>query len=68
MPDIVHRPIDAAVLARLVAAGCDPRLARLYAARGLRDAAELETRFASLASPRHLAHVDDAARLLADAI
>jgi single-stranded-DNA-specific exonuclease len=68
MPEIVCRPIDAAVLARLEAAGCEPRLARLYAARGLEQPGELETRFSGLAAPERLAHVDDAARLLADAI
>ena len=68
MPEIVQRSFDEAACARLEAAGCTPRLARIYAARGLQDAAELETRFASLAAPDRLAHIDDAARLLADAI
>src|SRR5207244_8758768 len=53
---------------RLVAEGCDPRLARLYAARGLASMAELATTFKALAEPGLLHHVDDAARLLADAI
>ena len=68
MPEIHHRPIDEAARARLIAAGCDPRLARLYAARGLGSVEELATTLASLASPERLHHVDDAARLLADAI
>lgn len=68
MPEIHHRPVDEAARARLIAAGCDPRLARLYAARGLGSAEELATTLASLAPPDRLHHVDDAARLLADAI
>ena len=68
MPEIRERPIDAAACERLVASGCDPRLARLYAARGLDDLAALATTLASLAAPERLHHVDDAARLLADAI
>ena len=68
MPEIRQRPIDEAARARLVAAGCDPRLARVYAARGLSALEELATTLQSLAAPERLAHVDEAARLLADAI
>lgn len=68
MPEIVSRPIDAAALASLVTAGVDPRLARLFAARGVSEASSLASSLASLVAPEHLAHVDDAARLLADAI
>ena len=68
MPEIHHRPIDEAARARLIAAGCDPRLARLFAARGLASMDELATTLAALAAPERLHHVDDAARLLADAI
>ena len=68
MPEIHRRAIDPAALGLLVAGGCDPRLARLYAARGMTTLQELETRFAALAGPDRLHHVDDAARMLADAI
>jgi single-stranded-DNA-specific exonuclease len=68
MPEITRRSFDEAACARLVAAGCDPRLARLFAARGMASPEELGTTFGSLAPPRHLAHVDHAATLLADAI
>ena len=68
MPEIAARPIDEAARERLVAGGCDPRLARIYAARGLSSLDELATTLKSLASPERLHHVDDAARLLADAI
>jgi single-stranded-DNA-specific exonuclease len=68
MPEIVERRIDEAACARLVAGGCDPRLARLFAARGLGSMDELATTLRSLAPPERLAHVRDAAVLLADAI
>src|SRR5690349_4680736 len=68
MPEIVARPIDEEARARLAAAGCDARLARLYAARGLAALEELDTAFRCLAAPAQLSHIDDAARLLADAI
>ena len=68
MPEIVERPVDAQVVARLAAAGCDPRLARIYAARGLASTDELATTLKSLVAPESLLQADDAARLLADAI
>ena len=68
MPEIVRRAVDEAALARLVAAGVDARLARLFVARGVTDAAELETALPRLHPPKALAHVDEAAALLADAI
>ncbi len=68
MPEIVRRPWDEATRERLVQAGCDPRLARLFAARGMASAAELATSLGGLAAPDGLAHVNDAAALLADAI
>ena len=68
MPDIVSRDIDAAAFGALTAAGCDPRLARIFAARGLASMDELATTLRSLAAPDRLQHVEDAARLLADAI
>src|SRR3954470_6876168 len=68
MPDIVSRPVDQAACDRLTAAGCAPRLARIYAARGLTAVEELATTLQSLLQPERLSHVDDAARLLADAL
>ncbi|MEO7743673.1 MAG: single-stranded-DNA-specific exonuclease RecJ [Usitatibacter sp.] len=68
MADVACREIDEAARARLVAAGCDPRLARLYAARGLTSMDDLATTLQSLVSPERLTHIDTAARLLADAI
>jgi single-stranded-DNA-specific exonuclease len=68
MPEIVARGIDAASVAALVAAGCDARLARLFAARGLTSMDELATTLKSLVTPDRLHHIEDAGRLLADAI
>jgi single-stranded-DNA-specific exonuclease len=68
MPEIAARPVDEAACERLVAAGIDARLARLFAARGVASAAELAPTLKSLIAPDRLAHVDEAARLLADAI
>jgi single-stranded-DNA-specific exonuclease len=52
----------------LVAAGVHPLLARIYAARRIRSSAELRYEAAALLSPSLLKGVDDAARLLADAV
>jgi single-stranded-DNA-specific exonuclease len=68
MPEIVSRTSDPAIVERLAAAGCDPRLARLYAARGMSSPDELESSLKLLVPPDRLTHVDEAARLLADAI
>jgi len=68
MAEITSRAVDEAARARLLAEGCDPRLARIYAARGLTGMGELETSLSGLVAPERLSHVDDAARLLADAI
>ncbi len=68
MPEITVRRIDEPARALLVAAGCDPRLARLFAARGLLLAEELATTLQALVPPERLSHVDEAARLLADSI
>jgi single-stranded-DNA-specific exonuclease len=68
IPQVALRTLDESACARLVAAGCDPRLARLFAARGLGTPEELGTSLKSLVGPEKLAHIEDAARLLADAI
>jgi single-stranded-DNA-specific exonuclease len=68
MTDIVPREVDAAAEQALLAGGCEPRLARLYAARGVRDATQLSPALANLLAPEGLTHAIDAARLLADAI
>ncbi|HXZ47413.1 MAG TPA: single-stranded-DNA-specific exonuclease RecJ [Usitatibacter sp.] len=68
MAEIVERSVDEAGSARLLAAGCDPRLARIFAARGLTSPEELDRTLGRLAPPASLARAEDAARLLADAI
>jgi len=68
MPEIVKRAIDAAARARLVAGGVEPRMAALFAARGVRDAAELAATLPGLVAPDRLGMAGEAATLLADAI
>ena len=68
MPEITARKVDAAALAALIAAGVDVRMARLYAARGVAGVDALRTDASALVAPQALAHVEEAAKLLADAI
>ncbi len=65
---ILTRPYSEADRVALMRAGMHPVLARVYAARKIRSATELETDPARLLAPSQLAHAEDAARLLADAI
>ena len=62
---IARRAVPQAA-ATLAATGIDPVLARLFAARGIRDAAELDCGLAAL--PRSIVNIDAAAARLADAI
>ena len=68
MPEIVTRESDPAAFKALIAANVDPRLARIYAARGVAAPADLNHSLPALLSPIQLASVSDAAALLADAI
>ena len=68
MPEIVARAFDRDAETRLIAAGIDPRLARIYAARGVAAPDDLATQLSALIAPERLSHVEEAARLLADAI
>jgi single-stranded-DNA-specific exonuclease len=68
MPEIAARIVDEEACRRLVAAGLDPRLARIFAARGVADAGEIRASLPGLVPPQRLGHVDKAASLLADAI
>ena len=65
---IVTRPYAEADRLRLEQAGVHPLLARLYAARRIASAGEIEQDFARLIPPSTLANAGRAARLLADAI
>jgi single-stranded-DNA-specific exonuclease len=65
---LVERPYREADRQALIAAGLHPVLARVYAARRIHSAAELEDDFKRLLPPASLAHCERAAALLADAI
>jgi single-stranded-DNA-specific exonuclease len=64
---IVRRPVPDASRA-LIEAGVAPVLARVYAARGIRSAAELDHALARLPAPASLKGIDAAAARLARAI
>ena len=68
MPEIVTRERDPAAFDALIAANIDPRMARLYAARGVNGVSDLNHELKSMLAPGELAHINDAAILLADAI
>ncbi len=68
MTRILPRPAPARAVTRLIEAGTHPLLARIYAARGIESRDELDYSLKSLLPPARLKGVDDAARLLADAI
>ncbi len=68
MPKIVTRERDAAAHGALIAASIDPRMARLYAARGVRDTRDLDLNLATLLPPGTLHRIETAAQFLAEAI
>jgi single-stranded-DNA-specific exonuclease len=68
MPRIVARSGCAESAATLCAAGIDPLLARLYAARGIRQPSEVHYPLQALLPVGALRHADAMAVLLADAI
>lgn len=65
---IIAREVNSQHIRQLEHSGIAPLLARLYAARGVRDAAEVDTALAHLLPPHELLGVRDAAQILADAI
>ena len=68
MTRIVTRPVPTRTALMLEQQGLHPLLARLYAARGITDKAELDYELKSLLPPATLTHTDAAAQLLADAL
>lgn len=68
MSAIVERPVPLAAEALLRQAGMHPVLARLYAARGIRNANELGYELKALLPPAALTNTAQAAELLADHI
>lgn len=67
-PRLVERDVPPRTAWALEQAGVAPLLARLLAARGVREAAELDDSLAQLLPPTDLKGLADAARLLADAL
>ena len=65
---IIPKPISEASVQQLVATGIHPLLARLYVARGVQSADELDPALAKLLPPSSLMGTEVAARVLADAI
>ncbi len=68
MLKLVSRPWSPAVAQKLEAAGHPPLLARLYAARGIREPGEIRQHLAELEPHERLRNADAAAARLADAI
>jgi single-stranded-DNA-specific exonuclease len=67
-PHIVQREARADAIEALIAGGCHPLLARIYAGRGIVETAELDHGFERLHPPDTMRNLRDMARLLADAI
>ncbi|MEQ1881570.1 MAG: single-stranded-DNA-specific exonuclease RecJ [Burkholderiales bacterium] len=67
-PRIVHREVPAEAYRQLCEANLHPVLARVYAARGIADAAELDTSLAGLLPVGGLTNCVAMAGILADAI
>jgi single-stranded-DNA-specific exonuclease len=65
---LVARIFDAAAAERLVEAGLPRSVARALAGRGVASINDLTLVTSGLLAPTRMAHIDDAARLLADAI
>jgi single-stranded-DNA-specific exonuclease len=68
MTRIVERPVPQRARLMLEQSGVHPLLARLYAARGIAAADEIDTQLKSLLPPEGLKGIDAAAALLADAV
>ena len=68
MPNIIPRPYPADSAQHLAETGIAPVLARIYAARGIRDLAQLDTGLGNLLPFSQLKNVQQMARILADAI
>ena len=68
MSKIIQRPYPADTAAQLAESGIAPLLARIYAARGIVDAAQLDTDIKHLLPFALLKNAEQMARLLADAI
>ena len=67
-PVIAAREVPGEYVAALAAAGVHPLLARLYAARGVACARQLETALGGLVAPAQMHNLERMAAILADAI
>ena len=65
---IIERDIPERTVQTLVQSGINPLLARLYVARGVQSPEELDTALGKLLPPSGLKGIQEAARVLADAI
>jgi single-stranded-DNA-specific exonuclease len=65
---IKQRQFNQAIVDTLITQGTNPLLARLYAARGLVQASEIETSLTKIIPPEQLTNASEMAKLLADAI
>ena len=65
---IIQRTIDSEAQKSLEAAGINPLLAKLYAARGVVSASELDVALGNLITPEKLTNAGKMAQLLAEAI
>ncbi len=68
MTQIAIRPVPQRACLMLEQAGVHPLLARLFAARGVQSADELDTQLAALLPPDRMKGIAPAAALLADAV
>ena len=68
MSKIIQRPFSPATAVQLEASSIAPLLARIYAARGIENAEELDTDIQHLLPFSKLMHAENMASLLADAI
>jgi len=68
MTTVVERSVDAQAMNHLLEAGYTSALARIYAARGIQSAQQLEVSLSALIPPERLTHNQKMAELLADAI
>jgi len=68
MSKIIQRPYPPIAASNLAASGITPLLARIYAARGIANAYELDTDIQHLLPYNKLMHAERMANLLADAI
>jgi single-stranded-DNA-specific exonuclease len=65
---IIKRQVDDVIVTKLIEAGVSPLLARLYAARGVKDADALSASLNQIIPPNQLTNSAAMAKLLADAI